>query len=92
MAHDSQPELFEHTRNQDSSSNRDFLKLQLLCDRLTLSPVSVARLLKNLRADVGNLIGKTGNDVGFDAEFSGREFDLLFSFEDPTPRFGKKST
>ncbi len=90
MVHDSSkgsPSSYQTGEN----SLKDLFKLQLLCDRMNLSPIGIARLVKGMRSDIGNLMGKPESDIGFDAEFSGREFDLIFSFSDPTPQLGKRN-
>lgn len=90
MVHDasSGPQNFNQT---GENSLKDLFKLQLLCERMNLSPIGVARLVKGMRTDIGNLMGKTENEIGFDAEFFGREFDLVFSFPDPSSQSGKRN-
>lgn len=90
MVHDNFTKGSKSDAEKESSSLKDLFKLQLLCDRLNLSPIGVARMVKAWKSDVGNLVGKTGEEVGFDTEFSGREFDLIFTIPDPTLNFGKR--
>jgi hypothetical protein len=87
MVHDSSHDFLS---GRPRESLRDLFKLHLLCERLNLSPVSVAKLVGELRQETANLLGKPEAEVGFDSEFSGREFDLLFTFHQPRTGFGKK--
>jgi len=87
MVQDDKQDYFEKDKG---TSAKEFFKLQLLCSRLNLSPIGVSHLVTGLRKEVADLIGKNENTVGFDSEFFGREFDLIFTFQDPTPMFGKK--
>ncbi len=90
MVHDSSPGTHNLYQTGENSL-KDLFKLQLLCERMNLSPLGIARLVKGMRKDIGNLMGKTENEIGFDAEFSGREFDLIFSFSDPVAQLGKRN-
>lgn len=60
---------------------RDQLKLQILQDRLNLSSTETLGLLESLRAEAARQLGIPAAGVAFDAEFQGREMDLIFTLD-----------
>ncbi len=79
MIHDpslSVPDLEIVSRNP-----REILKKHILKDRLALSVSELETLLKTMKDDLAGILGVSPKGIDFDAQFSGRELDFLFTLD-----------
>lgn len=81
---------YQSNESGDPLSIRDYLKIQLLRNRLGLSYAGAIRFVEQIRTLTTQLIGLSVDKIRFDLEFRGREVDLVFSYEEPFS--GKEKT
>ncbi len=57
------------------------VKWQILQDRLQLGPLETIAWMESLQREVAKHLGVAPSAITFDAEFHGREMDLLFTLD-----------
>lgn len=83
MVHDPRPtgEVAERIPGLSLKDPLSLVKLQILQDRLQLNPGETLAWLESMHLEVARQLGLPPVAVSFDAEFHGRDLDLLFTLD-----------